>query len=196
LLDRASKVALVNVRFEQEADRPAVAAVHRAAFGGHGEVVANLVDELREAVARGEGLALVADEENGVVGHVMFTSSLLDAPRRLVSVQVLSPVGVLPDWQKRGVGSALVRRGLEILVERATPVVFVEGPPQYYSRFGFEPGAGQSFRKPSLRIPDAAFQALRLPSYEPWMTGTFVYSETFWRHDAVGLRDADPPLTA
>ena len=104
---------------------------------------------------------------------------------------MLSPVGVLPAWQKRGVGSALIRRGLEILAERAVPVVFLEGSPRYYSRFGFEPGAGQGFRKPSLRIPDAAFQALRLPSYEPWMTGTLVYSEIFWRHDAVGLRDAD-----
>jgi hypothetical protein len=51
------------------------------------------------------------------------------------------------------------------------------------------PGDDQGFRKPSLRIPDGAFQALRLPEYEPWMTGTLVYAEPFWRHDAVGLRD-------
>jgi putative acetyltransferase len=163
--------------------------VHLAAFGDHGEVVANLVDDLRESVARGEGVSLVADERNEVVGHVMFTPSLLDATRRLVSVQVLSPVGVLPPWQRQGVGTAMIRRGLELLLDRDVPVVFVEGPPEYYSRLGFEPGAEQGFRKPSLRIPDAAFQALRLPSYEPWMTGTMVYSETFWRHDAVGLRD-------
>lgn len=55
--------------------------------------------------------------------------------------------------------------------------------------FGFLPGGDQGFRKPSLRIPDAAFQVLRLPRYEPWMTGTLVYSEPFWRHDADGLRD-------
>ncbi len=179
----------MDVRFEQENDRPAIRAVHLAAFGDHGYVVANLVDDLREAVANGEGLSLVAQHGDEVVGHAMFTSSLLDAPRRLVAVQVLSPVGVLPAWQKRGAGSAMIRRGLEILIERAIPVVFVEGPPQYYSHFGFEPGGEQSFRKPSLRIPDAAFQALRLPSYEPWMTGTLIYSETFWRHDAVGLRN-------
>jgi putative acetyltransferase len=105
-------------------------------------------------------------------------------------VQVLSPVGVVPVWQKRGIGSALIRRGLEILIERAVPVVFVEGPPHYYSRFGFEAATEQNFRKLSLQIPDAAFQALCLPSYKPWMTGTLVYSDTFWRHDAVGLRDA------
>jgi putative acetyltransferase len=188
---------LVDVRFEQDNDRPAVRSVHLAAFGDHGHVVANLVDDLRGAVASGEGLSLVAHEGDEVVGHAMFTPSLLDAPRRLVSVQVLSPVGVLPAWQKRGAGSAMTRRGLEILIERAVPVVFVEGPPQYYSRFGFAPGAEQSFRKPSLRIPDAAFQALRLPTYEPWMTRTLIYPETFWRHDAVALRNhTDEPFTA
>jgi putative acetyltransferase len=54
---------------------------------------------------------------------------------------------------------------------------------------GFRPGAALGFRKPSLRIPDAGFQARTLTSYEPWMTGTLVYSATFWEHDCVGLRD-------
>ena len=181
----------MDVRVEQEHDTPAVRGVHLAAFGDRGEVVADLVDDLRAAVAKGEGLSLVAEEGDEVVGHLMFTPSLLDAPRRLVSVQVLSPVGVLPAWQRRGIGSAMIRRGLELLVDRAVPVVFLEGPPRYYSRFDFEPGAELGFRKPSLRIPDAAFQARLLPSYEPWMTGTLVYAEAFWRHDCVGLRDAD-----
>ena len=176
----------MNVRTEEERDRTSVRNVHLAAFGDHGAVVADLVDDLRTVA---DCISLVADDEGHVVGHVSFTTSLLDAPRELVPVQVLSPVAVLPDHQGRGVGSALIRRGLELLVERSVPLVFVEGPPLYYSRFGFEPGGGQGFRKPSLRIPDPAFQALRLPSYEPWMTGTLVYAEAFWRHDAVGLRD-------
>lgn len=50
-------------------------------------------------------------------------------------------------------------------------------------------GAARSLRKPSLRIPDDAFQALALTAYEPWMTGTLVYSAAFWVHDCVGLRD-------
>ena len=118
----------------------------------------------------------------------MFTRSLLDTPRRLVAVQVLSPLGVLPEQQGRGIGSALVRHGLTTLAERAEPLVFLEGDPAYYSRFGFVAGGGEGFRKPSLRIPDAAFQVFRLPGYEPWMTGTLVYAEPFWRHDCVGLR--------
>ncbi|GII81514.1 hypothetical protein Sru01_64960 [Sphaerisporangium rufum] len=153
--------------------------------------MADLVDTLRHGIRSGGGLALVAEAAGQVVGHVMFTPSLLDAPRRLVGVQVLSPLGVLPEHQRQGIGSALVRAGLANLAEGETPVVFLEGDPGYYSRLGFVPGAELGFRKPSLRIPDAAFQAIRLPAYEPWMTGTLVYSEPFWRHDAVGLRDAN-----
>jgi putative acetyltransferase len=69
------------------------------------------------------------------------------------------------------------------------PLVFVEEAASSCSRLGFQPAADQGFRKPSLRIPDAAFQVLRLPAYERWMTGTLVYAEPFWKHDAVGLRD-------
>jgi putative acetyltransferase len=179
----------VEVRPEKPSDASSVRAVHLAAFGDHGEVVANLVDDLRGFVARGEGLSLVAEVQERLVGHVMFSPSLLDAPKRLVSVQVLSPIGVVPELQRQGVGTALIRRGLELLVERLVPLVFLEGPPGYYSRFGFETAGEQGFRKPSLRIPDEAFQVLRLPAYAPWMTGTLVYAEAFWRNDAVGLRE-------
>ena len=181
----------MEVRPEVTSDRPAVRQLHLAAFGeDHVPVVPDLVDELREAVERGEGLSLVAEEREQIVGHVMFSPSLLDAPKQLLPVQVLSPIGVLPAHQNQGVGTALIRRGIELLSARDVPLVFLEGPPAYYSRFGFEPGAAHGFRKPSLRIPDAGFQVLRLPAYEPWMTGTLVYSEAFWTHDAVGLRDA------
>ena len=102
---------------------------------------------------------------------------------------MLSPLAVRPERQGEGIGSALVRHGLQLLSERGVPVVSLEGSPAYYSRLGFRPGAELGFRKPSLRIPDAAFQAVRLPGWQNGMTGTLVYAQTFWEHDAVGLRD-------
>jgi putative acetyltransferase len=96
---------------------------------------------------------------------------------------------VLPEHQRQGVGSVLIRAGLELMIKRRVPVVFLEGDPGYHSRFGFQAGGPQGFRKPSLRIPDAALQAIRLAGHEPWMTGTLVYAEAFWRHDCVGRRD-------
>ena len=179
----------MELREELPADKESVREVNRRAFGDHGPVVADLVDSLRKTITPADGLSLVACHDGQVVGHAMFTRSLLDAPRRQVGVHVLSPLGVRPDCQKRGIGSALVRQGLTVLAGRVVPVVFLEGDPAYYARFGFAPGGDLGFRKPSLRIPDRAFQAIKLPAYEPWMTGTLVYAEPFWRHDCVGRRD-------
>jgi putative acetyltransferase len=179
----------MELREERPGDRESVRDTHLQAFGDRGLVVADLVDTLRDTITPVAGLSLVAEQDGQIAGHAMFTRSLLDAPRRLVEVQVLSPLAVMPEHQKRGIGSALVRHGLTALGARGVPLVFLEGDPHYYSRFGFAPGGGQGFRKPSLRIPDGGFQAIRLAAYEPWMTGTLVYAESFWRHDVVGLRD-------
>ena len=176
----------MRIRPEEPGDHESVKEVNRRAFGDQGPVVAALVDGLRRDDPG--ALSLVATEGDEVIGHVMFTRSLLDAPPRLVDVRVLSPLAVLPGRQRQGAGSALVRHGVGSLAALGVPLVFLEGDPAYYSRLGFTPGGGHGFRKPSLRIPDAAFQVLRLPAYEPWMTGTLVYSATFWEYDCVGLR--------
>lgn len=177
----------MQLRAEQPQDHAAVRDIHRRAFGASGARVATLVDALRSDDPA--ALGVVAELAGDVVGHVMFSRSLLDAPRQLVGVQVLSPLGVRPDHQRRGIGSALAWYGLQRLGDRGVPLVFVEGDPRYYARLGFTPGAARGFRKPSLRIPDDAFQVIALTAHEPWMTGTLVYSATFWDHDSVGLRD-------
>ena len=168
----------MRIRPEERGDHGAVLEVNRRAFGDHGTVVAALVDGLRRDDPG--ALSLVADDAGEVIGHVMVTRSLLDAPPRLVDVRVLSPLAVLPERQKQGVGSALVRHAEQPLAASGVPLVLLEGDPAYYSPFGFAPGGEHGFHKPSLRIPDAGFQVLRLPAYESWMNGKLVYSATFW----------------
>jgi putative acetyltransferase len=181
---------VVEIREERREDADSVAELHREAFGGdHGAVVAALVDELRGFVSSANGLSLVAEDDGAVTGHVMFSRGLLDAPARLVAVQILSPVGVRPPSHGKGIARALIGRGLEILSQREVPAVFLEGDPGYYGRLGFVAATPLGFRKPSLRIPDAGFQVMTLPTYESWMTGTVVYPDALWRHDLVGVRD-------
>jgi len=180
--------ASCRIREERPDDHDQVRRVQNLAFAHHKGRVGGLVDALREAMSGSDGLSLVATDKDILVGHAMFTRCLLDAPKRLVDVQVLSPVGVLPERQGQGIGSMLITTGLEMLNARGVPLVFLEGSPSYYRRFGFVAGAELGFVKPSLRIPDAGFQVKVLESYESWMTGTLVYSQTFWDLDFVGLR--------
>jgi len=175
-------------RSERPGEEGAVRAVVADAFVDE-PVVADLVDALRSSPDWIDGLSFVAEKDGGLVAHVLFSRARLDAPRCLVEVLVLGPVGVAREHQRQGFGSALVRSGLEQVRQRPEPLVFLEGWPAYYPRFGFEPGGRHGFRRPSLRIPESGFQVLRLPSYEPWMTGTLVYSHVFWDLDCVGLRD-------
>lgn len=187
------------VRGETPGDAAAVHHVVRDAFGE--QSVADLVDSLRESPDWIDGLSFVAVEGDRVVGHVLFTRSRLDTPTRLIDVLQLSPLSVAADRQRIGIGSALVRHALSVLtvgesVSGAAPVtrmplLFLEGSPNYYSRFGFVAAGALGFRRPSLRIPPAAFQVIALPEYQPWMTGTLIYSDVFWQHDAVGLRDEE-----
>jgi putative acetyltransferase len=182
----------MEIREELPSDLAAVREVHRSAFATHPDQVVSLVDDLRRSLTPEPGLSLVAvDDGEHVVGHALLTRNLVDAPPRLVEIQVLSPLGVRPEAQGRGIGSALVRRGIAALTERGVPAIFLEGSPAYYSRFGFESAVDRGFRRPSLRIPKPAFQVLLLPAYEPWMTGTLVYRREFWDHDLVGLRTAN-----
>ena len=174
-------------RLERPDEVEAVDAMVIAAFGE--DKLRGLLRDLRGSDAWIDGLSFVTELDGEVVGHVLFTRSLLDAPSRLVDVLVLSPLAVRTDVQGRGIGSALVRHALAEVRERPEPLVFLEGSPRYYPRFGFVPGGDLGFRKPSLRIPDPAFQVVTQPTYEPWMTGTLVYAEAFWRNDSVGLRE-------
>lgn len=182
----------MHVRDEIHDDAEGIDEVVCAAFAEDGTKVAALAAALRTLITPGRGASLVAEQDGRIVGHVMFTPSILDAPRSLVEVQVLSPLSVLPSEQGHGIGTALVREGLSRMGRDGVPLVFLEGSPHYYGRFGFVPGHELGFRKPSLRIPDEAFQVFTLDAYRPSMTGTLVYAGIFWKFDSVGLRNEDP----
>jgi putative acetyltransferase len=175
------------IRPESTDDHPDVRVVHAQAFGD-GERVPTLVDALRAAKAPLAPVSLVATVAGRVVGHVMLSACRLDALPRLVDVFSLSPLGVLPEFQRQGIGTRLVAHALAEADGQGIPLVFLEGSPRYYGERGFSDATELGFRPPTLRYPPGAFQVATLSSYEGWMTGTFVYSDIFWATDCVGLR--------
>ena len=96
----------VEIHAERESDIEAIRRVHTAAFGDDGRV-AGLVDALRAASAPLPPLSFAASVDGQVAGQVMLSASRLDAPPRLIDVYVLSPLGVLPGLQRRGIGTRL-----------------------------------------------------------------------------------------
>ncbi|AJT43182.1 hypothetical protein UM93_15070 [Psychromicrobium lacuslunae] len=162
-----------------------------AAFADSGSTVTNLVQQMRSLWRTDRGFELIASTSEGeVLGHIGFSRGYLDAPERLHHVLVLSPLAVQPSSQGRGIGSTLVRTGLQEATERGFDLVFLEGEPGFYPRLGFVPGGAAGFRKPSVRIPDAAFMVRHLTPVAESLSGTLIYPEIFWETDTVGLRDA------
>jgi putative acetyltransferase len=171
--------ALASIRPEQPDDHAAIARVVADAFGSEGE--ARLVEAIRASDAYVAELALVAEVDGAVVGHVMISYvGLEDEQGARRQIPSLSPLAVAPAEHGRGIGSALVRAVTAAADQRDEPLVVLEGSPAYYGRFGFEPSAplGIAITLPSWAPPEAA-QVLRLRRYDPALVGRVVYPPAF-----------------
>ena len=146
------------IRDERSADAAAIRAVLEAAFPQ--SVEADLVDKLRLACA--ERVSLVAVEDDRVVGHILFTPATIERPAGPLAGYGLAPMAVLPEFQNRGIGSALVRAGIERLRRSRCPFVIVLGHPEYYPRFGFVRASTHGVRCQWDGVPDDAFMVLIL----------------------------------
>ena len=159
----------IRIRPEAHADREAIRRVNELAFAGPSE--ADLIDALRGSEAWVPELSLVADDDTGIVGHVLFSLVQLDSGPQLLS---LGPMAVAPDRQRGGVGTALIQDGLERARRTKYPLVVVLGHPEYYPRFGFRMARSLGIGTP-YEAPDEAWMALPLPAYERDLQGTVQY---------------------
>lgn len=165
-----------------ERERPdhvdAIRAVTVAAFAAPGAtpVEATLVDELRATQAWLPRLSLVALEDDRLVGHVVCSRAFIDGRPALG----LGPLSVVPDRQRRGVGSALMHAVLGAADALDEPVVVLLGHLDYYPRFGFRPATDYGITPPDPNWGNH-FMARTLSSYVETIRGAFTYAEPFSR---------------
>jgi putative acetyltransferase len=150
---------MIVVRAEMPGDIPAIHRVNESAFGRPNEAM--LVDALRGAA--GAYLSLVAEQDGNVVGHVLFTEVRVESGAGSWDALGLAPMAVLPEYQRQGIGSQLVRSGLDACVRQGHLVVVGLGHPNYYPRFGFVPAAATGLRC-EYPVPDEVFMVAELVS--------------------------------
>lgn len=166
----------MNIRPERSVDYETIHEIVAAAFGRPNE--AELVRLLRTSNAYVPELALVAEDDGNVVGHIMLTYAELhgSGSSRVLS---LAPLAVKPGRQRSGVGIALTNAALEAADARNEPLVIVLGHAEYYPRFGFEPARQHGIEPPDEAIPDEVFMVRRLRAYDPKIRGRIAYPEAF-----------------
>ncbi len=121
-------------------DKPTISAIHKMAFNaqGEGDIIANLVMELFDDETAKPYLSLLAWQNNQAIGHILFTQAYWKNNGNSTSLALLAPLAVIPDYQKQGIGTLLVKEGLQNLQQQNYDLIFVFGNPQYYQRFGFK----------------------------------------------------------
>jgi putative acetyltransferase len=164
----------VLIRAETDTDIPAIHALNVAAFPT--SVEADLVDALRRQAH--PIVSLVAERDGTVVGHILFSPVSLVSMSDL-RLMGLAPMAVAPAHQRGGIGSALVRAGLEQCRQLGFSAVVVLGHPEYYPRFGFQPAVRFGICS-EYDVPEEVFMVLELvPGSLRGATGTVQYHPAF-----------------
>lgn len=164
----------MDIRYESDGDKDGIRKVNQAAFETAAE--ASLVDLLREKSR--DIISLVAEKDGKIIGHILFSPVKLAAHPDLM-LAGLAPMSVLPEWQNQGIGSDLVRKGLEECRQHHYGAVVVLGHPHYYPRFGFLPSTRFGI-KSEYDVPEEVFMILELePGYLENAEGIIKYHEVF-----------------
>lgn len=165
------------IRRENESDYEKVYDAVKASFESAEHADGNeqeLVNALRNGDSYIPELSLVAEEEGNIVGHIMFTKAWVgDMP-----VLALAPLSVVPEYQRKGIGSALIKEGHRVSVCLGFSYSVVLGSENYYSRYGYVPADIFGIQAP-FDVPREKFMAYKLKKDAPEVCGTIRYAREF-----------------
>ncbi len=165
------------IRQECEKDYNEICSMVKAAFETAEHTDGNeydLVNALRDSEDFVPELSLVAENEGKIVGHIMFTTAKVGE----VVVLVLAPLSIALEFQKQGIGTALMKSAHEIAKEMGFEYSFVLGSEKYYPRLGYVPAEVFGVDVPE-GIPSENFMALKLTEDAPALSGTLKYAKEF-----------------
>lgn len=145
----------MQIRVSTNNDIDFILAVHQEAFGEpEGETVSQLTIDLLKDKTALPVLSFVAEHDNQIVGNVIFSSVTIEGATREISAYIMAPLAVSKKSQGKGIGTKLIKRGLNELKKCGAEVILVLGDPNYYSRTGFK--AAHNLKPPyELEYPEA-----------------------------------------
>ncbi len=183
VLNAGREQMTIRIRQETERDYSSTEdvierAFEHAEYSDHTEHL--LVANLRRSDVFVPELSLVAEDKGKIVGHIMLTRLIIKDGEEEHESLTLAPVSVLPQHQHKGIGSALIRKSIEIARDLGFRSVIVLGYDTYYPRFGFKPAHLWGIKTP-FDVSKEAFMALELMDGSlDQVKGTVVYPKVFY----------------
>ena len=168
---------MIEIRKENEKDYDVIYDVVKTAFSKASHCDGNeqdLVNDLRKGNAYIPELSLVANDNDKIVGYIMFTKINIGENEEIA----LAPLAVLPEYQRQGIGSLLIKEGHRIAKELGYNYSVVLGSENYYPKFGYVPAKVYGIKSP-FEVDDKNFMAVKLNDNADKIDGTVIYSKEF-----------------
>lgn len=162
------------IRMEKKDDHEAVKEVNLKAFPT--DVEATLVEKLRSSL---DVISMVAVHDDKVVGHILFSPLTIENDNESFPALILAPIAVLPEYQKQGIGTQLIEKGIIECKNQGHSIIILVGHPEYYPRFGFKSAEQYDIQHP-FEVPEDVFMVYELkPDTLKYVNGVLMYSKPF-----------------